>query len=113
MKKLLSKKIFWVVFVLLSISLIEILPIEEIEDPYLGLGLSIGVLVLSLLSFIAVILVFWVAYYAQGKVIALTLVLTWMLLSFLPDKYFVLSSLVVLGYWIYLKPEIQRYEQET
>lgn len=117
MKKLLNKKIFWVVFSLLSISLLDIFPIEEIiekiEDPYLELGLTVGVLALSLLSFVAVILVFWVAYYAQGKMIALTLILSWILLGLLPDNFYVLSSLVVLGYWIYLKPEIQRYSEET
>lgn len=113
MKKLLNKQIFWIVFLLLSISLLDVFPLdvamEEAKIPYLGIAL----LAFSLLSFIAVILVFWVAYFAQGKVVVLILVLSWILLGFLPDKFYLLGTLVILGYWIYLKPEIQRYAQRT
>jgi len=113
MKNFLIKHIFWVVLISLGISLLDVLPyealLEEADAPYLG----IGILALSLMSFIAIILVFWVAYFAHGKLVTLILVLSWILPGFLPGNFYLLGTLVVIGYWIYLKPEIQKYAQKT
>jgi len=113
MKNFLKTHIFWTVLISLGISLLDVLPyealLEEADTPYLG----IGILVLSLLSFIATVLVFWVAYFAHGKLVTLILVSSWILPVFLPDNFYLLGTLVVIGYWIYLKPEIQKYALRT
>ena len=113
MKNFLNKHIFWIVLISLCISLLEILPYEGLLEETDSLYLGIGMLVLSLLSFIATILVFWVAYFAHGKLVTLVLISSWILPVFLPDNFYLLSTLVVIGYWIYLKPEIQKYAQRT
>lgn len=110
MKNMLKENVFWFVIVLLILPLLEFMPIELSEKG--EFLLAIAFIVLGFLSFLATILVFWVAYYGNGKLIAIVSAIGYIVLATIHEYLYLLGIFIVVGYWVSLKPKITQYVQK-
>lgn len=103
-----NKIFYWLVLVLLILPALEFLPVGS-ESIVLG----ITFIVVGFISLLAVIFVFWVAFYLHGKIFAVIGAVVYVSLAFMSGYFYLASILLVVGYWLYLREPIARLSEQT
>ncbi|WP_444923147.1 hypothetical protein ACJJH9_14000 [Microbulbifer sp. DLAB2-AF] len=103
-----NKSFYWLVLALLTLPSLEFLPIGSES-----VALSIGFMVVGFVSFLAVIFVFWVSFYAHGKSFALIGAAVYLFLSFMSGFFYLAAIALVVGYWLYFRGPIAGLSGQT
>ncbi len=100
--------LYWLILALLILPVFEFVPIQGDS-----VALSIVFMVVGFISFLAVIFVFWVSFYAHGKSPALIGAIVYFVLSFMSGYFYLAAIALVVAYWLYLRGPISRLSEQT
>jgi hypothetical protein len=111
MKNVVKKNIFGIVLVLLLLPILGFIPFELSDKSQFIL--SVIFMVIGLVYFLAVILVFWVAYYAHGRLVAVIAGIAYFVLPIIHEYLSVVVELSILLYWVSLKKQVTQFANKT
>jgi hypothetical protein len=111
MKNVVKKNIFGIVLVLLLLPILGFIPFELSDES--EFVLSVTLTVFGFVSFLAAILVFWVAYYAHGRLVAVIAGVSYFALPAIHEYLYLAVVLLILLYWVSLKKQVREFANKT